>query len=82
MAAKAATAVDATTAIDPSEIPVRIKIPLLDSGDSPGKVDQTVMVQCDGKNRGRPLIIQRGVNVEVPAWAFEILVNSGRFPDI
>lgn len=60
----------------------RVTIPLLPEGEGSGKVDQTVMVQCDGKNHGRPLLIKRGISVEIPIWAFEILVHSGEYPQL
>ncbi len=67
--------------IDVSEELVRVFLPKLEE-DKPGSVDQTVTVQLDGKNHNHPLIIQRGVTVEIPVWAFEILHNSGRFPNL
>ena len=60
---------------------VTVFLPKLEE-DKPGSVDQTVTVQLEGKNHNKPLIIQRGVRVEIPVWAFEILYNSGRFDGI
>lgn len=82
MATKTVENKPAEQPIDNSDVMVRINLPLLESGDGSGNIDQTVVVQCDGKNHNRPLIIQRGVNVEIPVWAFEILIHSGRFPNL
>lgn len=71
-----------TTVIDPSDIPVRVNLPLLEQNDDGTEPDQTVLVQCDGKNKNKPLLIKRGVSVEIPQWAFEILVHSGRYPNL
>lgn len=55
-----------------------VTLPLLEE-EKPGTVDQTEVVQCEGKNHNRPLIIRRGERVEIPIWAFEILVHSERY---
>ena len=64
--------------IAPEDRMTYVTLPLLDE-EKPGSVDQTEVVQCSGKNGGRPLIIQRGERVEIPIWAFEILVHSGEY---
>lgn len=66
------------TNIAPEDRMTYVILPLLDE-ERPGTVDQTEVVQCEGKNHNRPLIIQRGERVEIPIWAFEILVHSGRY---
>lgn len=75
MAAKATTPVETTPIEDQL---VRIRLPMLEE-EKPGTVDQTEVVQCPSKNGGRPFIIQRGEYVDIPVWAFEILVHSGRY---
>lgn len=75
MAAKATTPVETTPMEDQL---VRIRLPMLEE-EKPGTVDQTEVVQCPSKNGGRPFIIQRGEYVDIPVWAFEILVHSGRY---
>ena len=64
--------------IAPEDRMTYVTLPLLDE-EKPGTVDQTEVVQCEGKNHNRPLIIQRGERVEIPIWAFEILVHSERY---
>lgn len=64
--------------IAPEDRMTYVTLPLLDE-EKPGTVDQTEVVQCEGKNNNIPLIIQRGQRVEVPIWAFEALVHSGRY---
>ena len=64
--------------IAPEDRMTYVTLPLLDE-EKPGTVDQTEVVQLEGKNHNKPLIIQRGERVEVPIWAFEILVHSGRY---
>lgn len=75
MAAKATAPVETTPMEDQL---VRIRLPMLEE-EKPGTVDQTEVVQCPSKNGGRPFIIQRGEYVDIPVWAFEILVHSGRY---
>ena len=55
-----------------------VTLPLLEE-EKPGTVDQTEVVQMDGKNHNRPLVIRRGERVEIPIWAFEVLVHTGRY---
>lgn len=64
------------TTVQP-EIRVPITLPLLEE-ESVGRVDQTVNI-C---RNGEILRIQRGEHVEVPLWAFEILKQSGKYPNI
>lgn len=64
--------------IAPEDRMTYVTLPLLDE-EKPGTVDQTEVVQLEGKNHNRPLIIQRGERVEIPIWAFEILVHSERY---
>lgn len=64
--------------IAPEDRMTYVTLPLLEE-EKPGTVDQTEVVQCEGKNNNRPLIIARGERVEIPIWAFEILVHSGRY---
>lgn len=59
---------------------VRVRLPMLEE-EKEGSVDQTEIVQCPSKNGGRPYVIQRGEFVDIPVWAFEILVHSGRYTD-
>jgi hypothetical protein len=66
------------TNIAPEDRMTYVTLPLLDE-EKPGTVDQTEVVQCEGKNNNHPLIIQRGQRVEIPIWAFEALVHSGRY---
>lgn len=75
--ATAKTPVEETN-VAPEDRMTYVTLPLLDE-EKPGTVDQTEVVQCEGKNNNRPLIIQRGERVEVPIWAFEILVHSERY---
>lgn len=67
--------------IAPEDRMTWVTLPLL-AEEKPGTVDQTEVVQCAGKNHGRPLIIRRGERVEIPIWAFEILCHSGRYNDM
>lgn len=78
MAAKAAKPVEKAQEIPMEDQTVRVRLPMLEE-EKPGSVDQTEVVQCPSKNRGLPLIIQRGEYVDIPIWAFEILVHSGRY---
>ena len=64
--------------VAPEDRMTYVTLPLLDE-EKPGTVDQTEVVQLEGKNHNRPLIIQRGERVEIPIWAFEILVHSERY---
>jgi hypothetical protein len=64
--------------VAPEDRMTYVTLPLLDE-EKPGTVDQTEVVQCEGKNNNHPLIIQRGQRVEIPIWAFEALVHSGRY---
>lgn len=75
MAVKAAVP---ETNVAPEDRMTYVTLPLLDE-EKPGTVDQTEVVQVEGKNGNHPLIIQRGQRVEIPIWAFEALVHSGRY---
>lgn len=65
------------TPIEEKEPTVHIYLPTLEE-ESPGHVDQSVSVVCNGKR----LRILRGEHVEVPVWAYEILRESGRFQNL
>lgn len=73
-----ATTKTAEPKTNPEDRMTYVTLPLLEE-EKPGTVDQTEVVQCEGKNNNRPLIIARGERVEIPIWAFEILVHSGRY---
>lgn len=78
MAAKSPEVVENVPAIAPEDRTTYVTLPLLDE-EKPGTVEQTEVVYLEGKNHNKPLIIQRGMRVEIPIWAFQILVHSGRY---
>ena len=57
---------------------VSIYLPLLPDNGGVGKVDQTVVVTINGENT----IIKRGEHVDVTIPVFEVLYNSGKYPNL
>lgn len=57
---------------------VAVALPLLEDESNGGIVDQTVTVE----RNGYILRFKRGERVEIPAWAFMIMKQSGKYPTL